>query len=287
MKSFTFTLREDCPHCGNMVAVNGPANKTTCSSCQKEVTLTPAVWGDQLGYATRGSRVLGNPYKCIPAGDEGRSPVCPKCDGAFSFDATWIGRDFEFPCPHCDFTMSTYAVPDWLKAELPALMQIIGGDRLAEDGSVQPLEADDQAVKPVMLTCPNCSAGLKVTAASERTVACGYCGMDVYLPDGLWMRLHPVSTVHPWTVVYEGRLETAAEATSRQAEEQAEREAQLRRAAEKAKWEREAEEEEQRDHKRVVLVVVVCTVLPIVLTIILAVLFGLVVVLGMAGDFLF
>lgn len=283
MQSFTFTLQRDCPHCGHMVAVNGPASKTTCSTCQKEVTLTPALWGEQLGCATRGSRILGNPYKCIPAGDGGRYPVCHQCDEAFSFDPSWVGRDFEFPCPHCGFAMSTFPAPDWLQTELPALMQIIGGDRVTEEGSVQPLEADDQAAKPVMLTCPNCNAGLKITADSDRTVACGYCGMDVYLPDGLWLRLHPVQTVHPWTVAYDRRLQTAAEARSREAERQADEQARMKRAAEEAERERQAAEEQQRDHKRLVLFVIFCAGLPIVL----AILIGLVVALSITGHFLF
>jgi septum formation inhibitor MinC len=31
---------------------------------------------------------------------------------------------------------------------------------------------------------------------------CGYCGAEVYLPDPVWNRLHPVKTVRPWTLVY-------------------------------------------------------------------------------------
>jgi DNA-directed RNA polymerase subunit M/transcription elongation factor TFIIS len=235
MNTFTFTLQLDCPHCGNMIAVNAPVRARVCNSCQKEVTLSPKVWGGQLNAATRGSFIVGNPYKCNATGGSGRTPSCPECGKLFSHDPSWIGHNLQFQCPNCGLGMNTYPSPDWLKTTLPDLLQIISGDPPSEDGRAQPLQHNESASKPVMLSCPNCKASLKVTAASERTVPCEHCGVEVYLPDGLWMRLHPVQTVRPWTVIYNGSLETAEEIRERQrvlAQERADEDERIRRAAE-------------------------------------------------------
>ena len=255
-----------------MIAVNGPAKNAICNSCQKAVKLTPAVWGAQLCSATEGRHFIGNPYKCIPASPHGKTSVCPKCEGNFSNDPSWVGLEFEFECPHCGHKMSTYPTPRWLKAELPTLLQIIGAYRPTEDGRAQPLETDEVATKPVMLSCPNCNAALKVTAASERTVSCEHCGVDVYLPDGLWTRLHPVQTVHPWTVVFEHRLVTAAKLADRKREEanrRADEEMRIRRAAKDAGNQAIASQNPQRDRKLLIAFIVGITVLPIIAMLVL------------------
>ena len=279
MRSFTFTLKTDCPYCGHMVAVNGPARATTCSSCQKDVALNPLRWGEQLGCATQGSRIVNNPYKCIPVGDSGDAPVCPECEGLFSFDSSWIGLDYDFDCPHCGFAHSTYPTPDWLAAKLPSVRQIVGGARPSDDGRAAPFRVDEQATKPVVLSCPNCSGSLKITAASERTVPCDHCSVEVYLPDGLWTRLHPVQTVRPWTVVFEEQLETHEQRDERQAEGQralaaAQEATRAREAAERSQV--EAAAEEGRYAKLLILFVVAMFVIPIVATIV----FGLVAASG-------
>lgn len=216
MKSFTFTLQIDCPYCGHMIALNGPATATTCNTCQKEVKLTPSSWSEQVRYASEGSRVFNNPYTCAPAGSSGKWPACPECEEIFSYDQSWLDHDFSFDCPQCGHEMHTYPAPDWLRAELTGVRQIIGGERPASDGRTQPISPDEGSTKPVMLSCPNCNAALKVTGASERTVSCDHCSVDVYLPDGLWLKLHPVQTVRPWTLVSEGKLETAEERRERE-----------------------------------------------------------------------
>jgi sugar lactone lactonase YvrE len=53
------------------------------------------------------------------------------------------------------------------------------------------------APQPIVLYCANCKAPLSVDGSS-RIVRCQYCSTDVYLPDDLWQRLHPVATVARW-----------------------------------------------------------------------------------------
>ena len=48
----------------------------------------------------------------------------------------------------------------------------------------------DEATRPLVTACMSCGAGLRIDGAS-RVVECAYCKDSNYLPDALWLRLHP------------------------------------------------------------------------------------------------
>ena len=50
-----------------------------------------------------------------------------------------------------------------------------------------------------MFGCLSCGGALKVDGGS-RTPKCDHCGNSNYLPDALWLRLHPAPTVHAFFV---------------------------------------------------------------------------------------
>ncbi|MBY9000668.1 MAG: hypothetical protein KGD64_07125 [Candidatus Heimdallarchaeota archaeon] len=54
----------------------------------------------------------------------------------------------------------------------------------------------------IALTCPKC-AGALIIDGKDRLVPCKYCGVNVYLPDDLWLRLHPVEVKSRWYLVYD------------------------------------------------------------------------------------
>jgi len=208
MKTFTFTLRlKGCPHCGQSLPINGPALQASCNSCHKELPLSTELWASQIESISRKRALVGNPYACSRA--EEQRPACPACSAHFDLDPTWIGKDIDVPCPHCGHAVPTFPPPAWLKEELPTVVQLVGADRPGERGEALPLAPNEEAGRPVVLNCPHCAAGLKVTAENERTIACEHCGTDVYLPDGVWQRLHPVHTTHLWAMVYNGGLRSA------------------------------------------------------------------------------
>ena len=223
MKTITFTLKTECDKCGDMLPVNGPVKHVTCGSCQTGYDLTPGVWAGQIVSASEGMRTLNNPYTCNDTSDP--DPQCRMCEKHFPFDAALIGQDVTINCPHCGHSVATYPPPDWLKKELPAVSQVIGGDREEADGKPGvDLEQKEETSRPVVLSCPNCGGGLKVTSDSQRLIPCEHCNSDVYLPDGVWRRLHPVDMVAPWTLVYDGvALETGEDINTRNAREQARR----------------------------------------------------------------
>lgn len=240
MRSFTFTLKRNCNHCGAMLPINGPLRSIVCDQCQKDGKCTPSIWGDQICSAMEGMRIMNNPYTCIDT--KSKDPLCPKCEKHFPVDESVIGKDTFVSCPHCGEKMVTFPAPDWLRKELPGVVQLFGADRETGGmpGTADAVLAEKEADRPVVLNCPSCSAALKVSSSSERIVPCEHCGTDVFLPDALWFKLHPVRTVRAWTMVYEGhKLETAE--TIRERREQ-ELEEQRERELDQAREERRAEE---------------------------------------------
>jgi len=50
----------------------------------------------------------------------------------------------------------------------------------------------------VLFSCLGCGAALKVDARTPRLLACQYCEATSYLPDALWLRLHPAQRKRPF-----------------------------------------------------------------------------------------
>ena len=222
MRTMTFTLRTECDKCGDMIPVNGPLRHVVCGSCQAQYDLTPSVWSTQVASSSEGYRILNNPYTCNDTDDTSR--MCPACEKHFPFDEAAVEGDEEIHCPYCGREIHSYPAPDWLVKELPAVVHVVGGDREEGEGGSGVVLQPEETQRPVVLSCPNCGGGLKVTGESERLIPCEHCNTDVYLPDGVWRRLHPVDTVSPWTLVFEGeKLETGEEIRNREKRELARR----------------------------------------------------------------
>jgi hypothetical protein len=56
------------------------------------------------------------------------------------------------------------------------------------------------------MACPQCNGGLTITPETPRTMTCAFCGVQVFLPDGLWLRLHPARKMRRWTLSFVGAL---------------------------------------------------------------------------------
>lgn len=86
---------------------------------------------------------------------------------------------------------------DLAKVMVPGAKFLIGEGATGNSGT-----EGKAASEPVMFSCMACAGSLTVDGSS-RTIACGYCGGSNYLPDGLWLRLHPPRTVVTFFVVLE------------------------------------------------------------------------------------
>ena len=201
--TFTFMLSTDCVHCGDQVPINGPTRSVTCSRCLKPTPVAPDEWTSTVATASRNMRRLGDAFDC-PTFDS-RLPRCAQCGTHFPFDPSWVGDDRTFACPSCQEAVTTFPAPEWLRAELAQVVQLVGAEpESAAEGEEGAQDDDPSAMQPVAFKCPSCDGSLSISRETPRVSQCQYCRTDVYLPDGLWLHLHPVKLRGPWTIVYTG-----------------------------------------------------------------------------------
>ncbi|MFH1437835.1 MAG: hypothetical protein ABIJ56_19155, partial [Pseudomonadota bacterium] len=197
-----------CPECGHPVPVNGLLNKIHCNTCQSDFTWSGNGWkmflediqssvmtsgGMSTNYLSHGTTVEAT----------AATPVCPSCKKSIPGEALEGCEGGSVSCPGCGHAMGCCPAPQWLAEAFPNLKAVYGGE--AEPGGGEAVELSGQAGKPVLFKCPGCNATLKITAGSERVTTCEFCKSDVYLPDDLWLRLHPAKKMEPWYVRFEGK----------------------------------------------------------------------------------
>jgi hypothetical protein len=66
-------------------------------------------------------------------------------------------------------------------------------DSLGKDSN----EKNTDKNEVLVFKCMTCGAGLELTADTGRTMKCGYCDNENYLPDSIWTKLHPHKEVQP------------------------------------------------------------------------------------------
>lgn len=59
--------------------------------------------------------------------------------------------------------------------------------------------SESAPAQPVLFACLGCGAALPIDG-SERLVTCRYCNEQSYLPDALWLRLHPAAKRTAWFI---------------------------------------------------------------------------------------
>ncbi len=214
-------LLDKCPHCGSGLPVNGLLGTVLCGNCQKETNLKARYWKAVLEDPDNDYLEGGGSYSLNFETDvrwKAERPRCVQCGEELPVDDVPVGSTDDVRCLSCGRGNTTYPAPGWLSDSLPSARQVYCGERPSADQGPGELEVDDGA-KPVVLSCPQCKGALKVTSRSDRLVPCEYCGSDVYLPDDLWKRLHPVKTSSTWYIRYEGRSQDQIEREQERAEQ--------------------------------------------------------------------
>ena len=197
--------RTDCPECGGTLMLNGPAQKVHCGKCQSNVDITDTLWNSILEDIPGELKELEN--------GEGRqsqmwaemnvsltytrqAPECSACKAELSSlpDPDSISEGATLPCPKCGEANTVRPAPEWLRFFVPELVLLVNAA-----GDVEPDDEQDKTPsgKPVILTCPACAGALKVDG-TQRMIDCEFCESSIYLPDDLWLRLHPVKTIERW-----------------------------------------------------------------------------------------
>ncbi len=223
-----FTTRVDCPFCGQPVPLNAPLERSHCAACLRDFPVPGEIFRRLLvrfddlypnGEPSALAAIAGLQVHVTSAAS---APSCEKCGTAF--DLAGVARDalHTFHCTACGDAAVGFPPPPWLQALVPTATYVAVTDASALPGATAAAPARD-ASHPVVLPCPQCGAPLHITSDSARTLPCEYCKTDVYLPDDLWRRLHPMKTMAPWFVRFEGAsradLEREAGARARLEEE--------------------------------------------------------------------
>jgi uncharacterized protein (DUF983 family) len=218
----------DCPKCGDKVPINGPQQHPVCDNCSYEITIYDTFWEDKLATVEDCHHELedGKKSQITYMGSGVKmtygpgAVLCHECQTPLPVDAIRPGHTGQITCTSCGAPTSTYPPPPWFSQMFAACRQIYGGepDKDQPGGAVTPDESQ-AAEKPVAMSCPQCGAGLSFTSVDERLVPCQYCGADVYLPDAIWRRLHPVKRAEMWYLRFEGPSKLQLERIRKRKEE--------------------------------------------------------------------
>lgn len=222
------SILDKCDACGQPLPVEGPLREIFCSSCQRTNKVSPSYWRllkDVLedSVKARGKAAGFSMNFRTDVNHRLAAPSCDACEQPIPVAAIADGSDGEHACPACGEAFDTYPAPDWLLEVMPAAQQIFFAAR--PGGGDQDLPDD---VKPVLFPCPGCAGSLKITARHERIVTCEYCGSDCYLPDALWLRLHPPRVRTTWYVRFRD-VEKAKRIAAQKAKRERQRAAELER----------------------------------------------------------
>ncbi len=195
-----------CPECDTSVHIEGPYRKVFCGTCQSDIEFPEEVWVDLLEDVSKeisefkpgegtNSNIFGHFNMKVTYGR--LVPYCSKCKRDFNIEDDYNGTD-KMTCPDCGTVMPAFAAPDWFRKALEGAILIAGAWP-----EMKEVEKEDKPVSdPVAFTCPQCAGSLMIDGKA-RLGNCEYCEPRVYLPDDLWLRLHPVKKKTRWFVGFE------------------------------------------------------------------------------------
>lgn len=215
----------DCPECACPVPVNGIVKQVLCGACQSVIELDDEfAWSELLTYASHEScmehRILVNSkrvkamdyflafgpkggrlyrkYRQILLEVDAKPMACPGCKGELDLGAVGAeleaeGQAVDVFCPGCGASVPIRAAG---KRERHAVHEACVGVacETALTGDLHAPETNET----VMFSCMGCGAPLKVDGSAPRILPCEFCEATNFLPDALWLRLHPAQRKRPF-----------------------------------------------------------------------------------------
>jgi Zn finger protein HypA/HybF involved in hydrogenase expression len=204
MFGIAIELRGECPRCGQPVMVNALSERIHCPACQSDRPYPYSAWADLLESALEQLRpatepgqggtttVLGENWHLLYARFD---PYCYGCKHDFDMRVVQASPS-PYACPACGTPWHHREAPAEARAAMPALRWLVAEEpgQIPGAGPDTPAPA---ASAPILFQCMGCGGPLRVDG-SERVVTCGHCDASNYLPDDLWLRMHPAPTVRRW-----------------------------------------------------------------------------------------
>jgi Zn finger protein HypA/HybF involved in hydrogenase expression len=208
----SFKIRTECPECAHPVPLNEPQLEVHCSTCLSDFKLAPSVWGKIFEHFEKNHLRLMSSDTHREFDFQGRkvildmeikTPACEKCHKQFPAELITTNIDSTFNCPSCGDSATIFSSPEWLHQYCNTASKIISTDEIHRDQKGIPLKPEDDEVA-IALACPQCGGALKIDSKSERLYPCDFCKMEIYLPDAIWKKLHPVKKMKDFYVRFNG-----------------------------------------------------------------------------------
>jgi len=212
LDSIRIRLAVRCDDCDTAVPVNGPLEQVKCPRCQSTIRLEGRLrWPEVLDFQNPGGSVFAWAVERQQPGQEMRGawrpvllsstrcwPSCPKCAREHSPYDTWLaakdGRDLT--CTACGTISPLRPVPAFFRQEFPCAAYVVGAQVPSVPGTAP------AGTRPVVMACMSCGGDLHVDGA-VRLVECAYCKASNYLPDDLWLALHPAPRREEWHILFD------------------------------------------------------------------------------------
>lgn len=208
-----FEIRTTCSSCGQSLPINGPSKQLSCTACFEDMTISTDIIAGFLND-------FEEEYEGLTEG-QGRGGTLMSGSGTFKYSywkleprCSSCKKPLIIPeamsnstvrCSECNTEYHLYAIPDWLQKLVPSARFCCAQQPPPIENDSTRIEIDEYSTKPVVMSCPQCAGALSVSARSERIMECGYCNSEVYIPDAVWKRLHPVRKTEEWFVCFEGK----------------------------------------------------------------------------------
>ena len=211
--SVNIRLAVICGGCNNAIPVNGILSSVKCQRCQEKTSLSGRLrWAEILNYQNPGIDVFTATMKHRPGkGDYGawepvklntlrKWPQCQKCKSKFKEERVVTAAESgeSIVCEKCSTVLEINPAPELLKHPFPFTRYIVGG----VVGSSSVGARSIKGKKPIVMACMSCGGTLEIDG-SNRMVECSFCSASNYLPDPLWLSIHPVTKRENWYVLFE------------------------------------------------------------------------------------
>ncbi len=207
-------IKTSCNKCGQPLPVNALVEKVICAACQTETDFPYKFWNENL---------LGDAFEKIGDFKDGegqpstifnsmgtfslmygrQNPRCGKCKTPLDLNKLEeYAKAGKSVCIKCQNEVSVRILPKEAQDTLIKIKYVIGEDKdlFSNRSGIQ--AALPNVSRPVIYTCPSCAGALEIDG-TERMIKCKYCNSEIYLPDDLWLRLHPVKTMQRWYICFD------------------------------------------------------------------------------------
>ena len=200
-------LSLSCDACDGSLPINGPVPLVKCGRCMeitriegdrfgwRKLLLTSFVHAVRVGTA---AELLADD-RAVRLATRARWPDCSGCGKPHDVRRVKLALMKHAPIAcACGVELVLQPVPAHFAAVFPFARHCV--DAEVFDETPGPPAPNKSAA--VMIACMACAGALPVDGA-HRLVACSYCKTSNYLPDDLWLSLHPAVKREAWTILFD------------------------------------------------------------------------------------